>query len=257
MGTAYSELDAKSVQETLATLGRRIEERFPNAGLRGVCKTLEEICENSTAQLKWIRRPIWPLRIGSLMLLLLMFTALAATAVNVRVSDEAFDLPNYVDMVQNIIQDLVYLAIGVFFLIRLETLIKRRRVMRMLHKLRSVAHVIDMHQLTKDPDRVLQMRTASSPKTILTPFLLRRYLDYCSEMLSLTGKIAAIYLKDFDDTATVAAVTEIEELTTGLSRKIWQKISVLPRETAPVLSDAPALESKSAITADQEGEHET
>ena len=43
-------------------------------------------------------------------------------------------------------------------------------------------------------------------------------------MLSLTGKIAALYLKDFDDSVVVSAVNEIEELTTGLSRKIWQKI---------------------------------
>ena len=139
---------------------------------------------------------------------------------------------------QNIIQDLVYLAIGVFFLVRLETTIKRHRVSRIIHQLRSLAHVIDMHQLTKDPHRVLGRDTAvmvatTSPPaaTLLTPFLLRCYLDYCSEMLSLTGKIAALYLKDFDDPATVAAVTEIEELTTGLSRKIWQKITALPPDT--------------------------
>lgn len=234
MGRTYSELDATAVLQTLRTLGRRIEERFPNAGLRGVCKSLEEICVASTAQLAYIRRPIWPLRIASGLLLLIVAGLIAITVVNVRVSDEALLLANFVDIVQNIIQDLVYLAIGVFFLVRLETLIKRRRVSRVIHQLRSIAHVIDMHQLTKDPDRVLRANadtTASSPTITLTPFRLRRYLDYCSEMLSLTGKIAALYLRDFDDPATVAAVTEIEELTTGLSRKIWQKITALPEDS--------------------------
>ena len=43
-------------------------------------------------------------------------------------------------------------------------------------------------------------------------------------MLSLIGKVAALYVQDFDDEVAVAAVNEIENLTTGLSRKIWQKI---------------------------------
>ena len=33
----------------------------------------------------------------------------------------------------------------------------------------------------------------------MTPFQLSRYLNYCSEMLSLTGKIAAVYIQRFDD----------------------------------------------------------
>jgi hypothetical protein len=84
--------------------------------------------------------------------------------------------------------------------------------------------------LSKDPDRILSNRadTASSPSARpWTEFTLRRYLDYCSELLSLTGKIAALHLKDFDDPTIVAAVNEIEDLTTGLSQKIWQKITGL------------------------------
>jgi len=53
------------------------------------------------------------------------------------------------------------------------------------------------------------------------------YLDYCSEMLSLIGKLAALYVQKFDDPVALAAVNEVEDLTTGLSRKIWQKIMIL------------------------------
>jgi hypothetical protein len=87
-----------------------------------------------------------------------------------------------------------------------------------------------MHQLTKDPERVLRKTwesTPSSPKETMSPFLLTRYLDYCSEMLSILGKIAALYVQNFDDEVALAAVNEIEGLTTGLSRKIWQKIMIL------------------------------
>ena len=52
-------------------------------------------------------------------------------------------------------------------------------------------------------------------------------LAMISEMLSLLGKIAALYVQWFDDPAALAAVNEIENLTTGLSRKIWQKLMFL------------------------------
>ena len=65
----------------------------------------------------------------------------------------------------------------------------------------------------------------------MTPFLLRRYLDYCSEMLSLIGKIGVLYVQDYPDTEAVGAVNDIETLTTGLARKIWQKIMILHEGT--------------------------
>jgi len=61
----------------------------------------------------------------------------------------------------------------------------------------------------------------------MTGFELSRYLDYCSEMFSLIGKLAAVYTEHLDDPDIVAAVNEVEALTTGLSRKVWQKIMIL------------------------------
>jgi hypothetical protein len=65
----------------------------------------------------------------------------------------------------------------------------------------------------------------------LGAFELGRYLDYCSEMLSLLGKIAALYAQYTTDSAALAAVDQIEDLTSGLSRKIWQKIMMLHQTT--------------------------
>ena len=50
-------------------------------------------------------------------------------------------------------------------------------------------------------------------------------------MLSLLGKLAALYVQRFDDSVALAAVDGIEDLTNGLSRKIWQKIAVLEGAT--------------------------
>ena len=125
--------------------------------------------------------------------------------------------------------DVVLIGIAVVFLSTLERRIKRHRGLCAIHELRALAHIIDMHQLTKDPDRLMWQRRgyASTAGRALTPFQLTRYLDYCSEMLSLTGKIAVLYVQNFDDDVMLSAVNEIEELTTGLSRKIWQKLMIL------------------------------
>jgi hypothetical protein len=64
----------------------------------------------------------------------------------------------------------------------------------------------------------------------MSVYEIMRYLDYCSEMLSLTGKVAALYAQNFRDGVVLSSViNEIENLTTGLSRKIWQKIMILHR----------------------------
>jgi MoxR-like ATPase len=86
-----------------------------------------------------------------------------------------------------------------------------------------------MHQLTKDPSIVVATGapTPSSPTRTMNRFELSRYLDYCSEMLSLISKLAALYAQNLPDPIIVEAVNDIERLTTNLSSKIWQKITIL------------------------------
>ena len=147
--------------------------------------------------------------------------------------NESTSFPDFVTFLEAGINDIVLIGAAIFFLLSFETRYKRSRALKALHELRSIAHVIDMHQLTKDPHRVstegksVFITGLQSPKLDMTSFELRRYLDYCSEMLSLTGKIAAIYNQAFDDGVATAAASELESLTTGLSNKIWQKILII------------------------------
>jgi len=91
--------------------------------------------------------------------------------------------------------------------------------------------VIDMHQLSKDPEQVLASYrpTQASVKADLSPEQLHHYLDYCSEMLSLVAKTAALCAEHSTDSVVLDTVRSIESLTTDMSVKIWQKISLLPR----------------------------
>ena len=133
-----------------------------------------------------------------------------------------------------------------FFLLSLETRYKRRHALQAIHELRAVAHIIDMHQLTKDPERIVEQTSAETLKPLagddrlLTRFELGRYLDYCSELLSLNGKIAALYVQHFEDAVVITAVNEVEVLCTGLSRKIWQKIMILRADAERQSPSVPA-----------------
>ena len=46
-------------------------------------------------------------------------------------------------------------------------------------------------------------------------------------MLSLSAKLAALYAQHFADSVVLAAVSEVENLSIGLSNNIWQKIAIL------------------------------
>ncbi len=233
----YRVLDPGKIIATAETLGRRIDERFPGGGLGRVCWELANVCRESQRLSAWLGRPNWWFRalVGTGIAVLLGTIAGMAHRVHLRT-----EVPGVAEFLQGLeagINNLVFLCVAIWFLGGLETRWKRRRAQASLHTLRSMAHIVDMHQLTKDPERVAghaRHDTHSSPRHPLTPFELVRYLDYCAEMLALISKAAALHVQDFDDAETRSTVEDIEDLTLGLSQKIWQKIMILDRVMHPM-----------------------
>ena len=127
----------------------------------------------------------------------------------------------------------VFIGAAVVFLVSWENRIKRNRALKAIHELRAMAHIVDMHQLTKDPESYFGRGTRSRVhrKRDMNPFELNRYFDYCNDSLALISKIAALYAQDFQDPVLLDAVDDVEDLTSGLSRKIWQKIILLDNLT--------------------------
>jgi len=225
----YRQLDDDRIIETLQRLRDRISERFPGSSLSRVSEELLTVARESAAHIAYLAAPNRLVRVSVIAVIVLMFAVLAAAASQISLDTGTREWPVIVQAVDSAINDLVFIGIAVFFLLTIETRLKRRRALRALHQLRSIAHVVDMHQLTKDPEQLLSHPppTASSPARTMTRAELGRYLDYCSELLSLTSKIAALFVERFDDSVTLSAVNEIESLTSGLSRKVWQKITML------------------------------
>jgi hypothetical protein len=231
-GNAH-ELRADEIVKTIARLEARIAERFPNAGLSRVCTDLLATARATTKRVESLARPYYGLRLLAALVLVLgiaaqLYVGWLIDWRNVLRHADAVGITEGLDAIVN----LLILAFGaIFFVLTFESRLKRRRVLREFFEFRSFAHVIDMHQLTKDPTVVLSggAPTPSSPERRMSEFELSRYLDYCAEMLSLISKLAALYAGKLHDPAVVAAVNEVEDLTSNLGRKIWQKIMIISR----------------------------
>jgi hypothetical protein len=228
----YRKLDPRRIIETAERIKQRVGDRFPEAGLHKVALELVALARDLSAAAKALEKPIWWLRIAVAVavaagasIFLFVGTILSFD----RISAGAIDLVQGLEASLNTV---VLGGLGLVALARAEERIKRRRVFAELHGLRSLIHVIDMHQLTKDPAALSGdfRPTAHSPARITDPQELARYLDYCSEMLSITGKLAALFAQSVDDGGVVDAVNDIENLGTNLSRKVWQKITLIEQQ---------------------------
>lgn len=227
----FTELRSGPLFGTIEKLEQRIEARFPESGLLQVCREFRHLARECETLAQKLGRPLWALRVVAWLAGgLLVFVAVGAGILLAR--QFSFDLGNIGDLLQateSAINELIFLGLALFFLVNLETRIKRSAALEALHRLRSIAHVVDMHQLTKDPAHLLADFTATtpSPRRTLTRYELTRYLDYCSELLALNSKIAALFAQNMDDPVVLAGVNDLESLTQGLAGKIWQKIMIL------------------------------
>jgi hypothetical protein len=226
-------LDAGRIVETVAKLRDRIAERFPDSGLSRVAADLTGTAQETAARVAALSRPYFGLRLLAAAAIVAGVLAqiyvgrLVDWATVLRRSD-VVAISQGLDSAVNL---LLLAFAAIWFVLTLEARWKRRAVLQRLYELRSFAHVVDMHQLTKDPTVVLAggAPTASSPVRQMSEFELSRYLDYCAEMLALIAKLAALYAGRVQDQAVITAVNEVEALTSDLGRKIWQKIMIISR----------------------------
>jgi hypothetical protein len=225
----YRSLEADKIVDTIARLERRIRERFPDSGLSKVALGLYEISRDAIARAGGIRRPIVSLRLLTTLVVLGVAGLLARLVMGLEWDDELLKLEHFVQSFEACLGSVAFIGAAIIFVASLELRIKRRRALQAVHELRALAHIVDMHQLTKDPEGILSRgpSTTSSPKRTMTPFELGRYLDYCSELLSLVSKIGALYVQEFPDPVALEAVDQLATLTNGLARNIWQKIMII------------------------------
>lgn len=227
---SYRRLDPRHIIATAERLEQRITERFPDRGLKRVAADLVALAHEVAARAEQLGKPIWAWRVLTGLVIAAGSAALiyvgTKLSINRIATDEAF---GFVQGIEASLNTILIAGVGVIALTGIEKRRKRAAVSTHLYALRSLIHVIDMHQLTKDPSALSEdfRRTAQSPERMTDRAELTRYLDYCSEMLSITGKLAALFAQSLDDDVIARAVNDIEELGSNLSRKIWQKITMI------------------------------
>ena len=230
----YQHLDASKIVETAHALAHRIEERFPGAGLASVAHEVVRTAEAASGRAAAIARPNVPLRALRVLLIVFLVVIVGASLMTLHPLNELSHWSGIKELISILEPTLgtgVFIGAFVLFVWSLEDRHKQRHALAALHELRSLAHVIDMHQLTKDPQHELYTTTdtASSPLRTMSAYELNRYFDYCAELLALVSKVAALYAQSLNDPTALAGVDQIETLCTGLSQKVWQKLSMLPR----------------------------
>jgi len=154
------------IRATAEQLVRRIEERFPGAGLAGVCRDIVRQCGETEVSIRTLCRPNYWLRAAVVGCVVILVALVVGIVLGVAPRPEKPAVGEFLQGLEAGVNDAVFIGVAIWFLTRMEAGWKRRRAMRALHALRSLAHVVDMHQLTKDPERVTgrsRELTQSSP----------------------------------------------------------------------------------------------
>jgi hypothetical protein len=243
MARNYGKLRPEKIIATICKLEMRIRDALGARGLLQVCTELQEIAVDAKKHTIELRKPVW------LLYLILLLTIAFIVAIGWLVHESynsllSQHLEEFSSALKHVLQDLAlsvaltlpipFLWAGIAFTLSIESRWKRYRALRYLHEVRSIIHVIDMHQLTKDPR---QLEARESPDH-LTGERLILYLDFCSELLSLCGKIAALYAETSHDAIVIETVSDLGQITAELSNKIWQKIIIVEIKMQSLATEA-------------------
>ena len=221
-------LRKEKLVDTAKKLRYRIGVRFPDSGLGKIADEIVAIADEAVDRAAVISRPNWWLRAG---LVLLVIIAICIVIARAPTTEEQVSF--WWKAIA--LYDATKVGAAIFgataiYLITLETRLKRRRAIKAIRELRAMAHIIDMHQLTKAPEHLgddfQELHIAGKP---LTANEMTHYLHYCTEMLAVVSKVGQLYVMDFSDSVSQTAVDHFESLATGLSNKIWQKLMILDR----------------------------
>jgi len=225
-------LDSQKIFNTIGLLQKRIEERFSGSSLSMVCRDLARVANKSNATISHIHENKPGYRMGVFVFVAAVLGCSIFGLSGLRTSSQEMTVVLMLHLLDAVFNIVILVGGAIIFLVSIENRTKRRRVIKAINTLRCLGHVIDSHQLTKDPSYLDQavIQTTHSPKRNMTSFELGRYLNYCSEMLSLVSKIGFLYVQNYNDHNATESARNLEEMTNELSSKIWQKIMIIQNE---------------------------
>ena len=230
-------LQAEKIEKAIDDLEQGIKEMLPGRKIVDICQDLKEVIgeakkkSSRKSSQSFTRKKFLKLFfIATLILLATFFITLGLSYFLKAISTSlgrSIGLEEGLQLTDTAITLLLPSIAYIFYRLKDNIKTYRSAVLQDLHKLRMLSHIIDVKQLNKTPDWLDWKEKQKKHERILNRSEKAFYLEFCSQMQSLIGKIAVLYIRDVNDPALITAVNEIETLTTGLSRKTWQKLMLM------------------------------
>ncbi|QDO89238.1 hypothetical protein FNH13_13620 [Ornithinimicrobium ciconiae] len=225
-------LSSEQVRATVLDLQGRIAARFPQHRLTVVATDLVDLVDQVDLKTQDTHRRVVHTTLVARILAavaLLVAITLVVLALQLVMSHPLDQLNTWIPLIDSTIDTIVFIGIAVLFLWAFPERRERKGLLALLHQLRSLAHVLDMHQLTKEPGR---LRTGYVPTELSLASDLTRdemfdYLSYCTELLSLIAKTAALCAERSSDGTILDTVSDVETLTREISVRVYQKVTLL------------------------------
>jgi len=100
---------------------------------------------DAVKKIAWMNRPILWLRSAIAIAGFLLIGIIVVTLVNLNISGDVGSISDLAQDIEAVINDFIFVCIGVYFLIGIEGRIKRRRALDSVSELRRLAHLIDFN----------------------------------------------------------------------------------------------------------------
>ena len=147
----YRALDPGKLKGSIDKIAAQVGAAFPDSGLAGLAKDMTLVTRETIVLADEIRKPMWLVRVMASVLILLALVWPLILAPFLDFKETFTSLAEFLEATDAGLHMILVIGAGVIFLVSVENRIKRNRALDSLSTLRSIAHIIDMHQITKDP----------------------------------------------------------------------------------------------------------
>ena len=222
-------LDPAKIVETAENLARGVGERLPGSTLAGLAIELAGIARKTDERARQARRPIYAIRVASLLAISASILGLWYLAGHIHTRWEFGTITELFEATDAGFNLMVLLAGALWFLITIEARLKRKKALDFLEELREFIHVIDVTQLYYTPD-LYKTDPASSRSSLSLDYT---YLLFCTQMLAVISNLAPLYTRGAAGDSILRAVSEVEMLANDISTKLLSKVATVRVVSTP------------------------
>jgi len=212
-------IDPARIIETAENLARQVSDRLPGSSLAELAVELARIAHVTDERASQARTPIHAIRAGSFLAIGAGIVLVSFLLMHIHARWEFGTITELFEATDAGFNLLALLAGAIWFLVKLEARIKRKRALESVEELREFIHVIDVTQLYYTPD--LYNREAASSHSSLK--LDHHYLLFCTQMLAVIGNLAPLYTRGAAGDSILRAVSDVEMLANAITAKLQSK----------------------------------